>query len=120
MKPAFAKKRRFANRLNALTASDTPFRKLAGDLSKVAKYALDEASSLTLETIQVELERLPKKLDGFRVVHLSDTHHSPFTPLDHISRAVDIANELRPDMFVLTGDYVSHERKYIAPVAGEL
>jgi hypothetical protein len=60
---------------------------------------------------------LPKKLDGFKIIHLSDIHHSPFTNLEHIQRAVKIANRLKPDMFILTGDYVSHETEYIAPVA---
>lgn len=106
-----------------LAASDTPLRQLAGDLSKVAKYALDEANSLSLERVTIDLTRLPKKLDGFKIIHLSDIHHSPFTGLEHIARTVKIANRLKPDMFILTGDYVSHDAKYIAPVAkvlGEL
>lgn len=98
-------------------ASEKPLRELAGNLSKVAKYAIDEANSLSLERVEIGLSRLPKKLDGFRIIHLSDIHHSPFTGLEHIERTVKIANRLKPDMFVLTGDYVSHEKKYIAPVA---
>ncbi|MEK7857308.1 MAG: metallophosphoesterase, partial [Acidobacteriota bacterium] len=112
-----------AERFNLLASSDTPLRKLAGDLSKVAKYAIDEANSLSLERITVTLDRLPKKLDGFKIIHLSDIHHSPFTSFEHIARTVKIANRLKPDMFVLTGDYVSHEASYIGPVAkvlGEL
>lgn len=112
-----------AERFNLLTSSDTPLRKLAGDLSKVAKYAIDEANSLSLERITVTLDRLPKKLDGFKIIHLSDIHHSPFTSFEHIARTVKIANRLKPDMFILTGDYVSHEASYIDPVAkvlGEL
>lgn len=112
-----------AERLNVLASSDTPLRKLAGDLSKVAKYAIDEANSLSLERVEISLSRLPKKLDGFKIIHLSDIHHSPFTSSEHIARTVKVANRLRPDMFVLTGDYVSHERSYISPVArllGEL
>jgi predicted MPP superfamily phosphohydrolase len=108
---------RISERLTALAGSETPLRELAGNLSKVAKSAIDEASSLSLEKIDVDLERLPKKLDGFKIVHLSDIHHSPFTNLDHIKRTVKIANRLKPDMFILTGDYVSHEIQYIAPVA---
>jgi predicted MPP superfamily phosphohydrolase len=107
-------------RLAAYRASDAPMRKLAGNLSKVAKIALDEANSLTLEHVEIYLKRLPKKLDGFRIIQLSDTHHSPFTGLEHIARAVKIANRLKPDMFVLTGDYVSHHPEYIAPVAAVL
>ncbi len=112
-----------AERFNLLASSDTPLRKLAGDLSKVAKYAIDEANSLSLERITVTLDRLPKKLDGFKIIHLSDIHHSPFTSFEHIARTVKIANRLKPDMFILTGDYVSHEASYIGPVAkvlGEL
>src|SRR5262249_22817068 len=97
-----------------------PLRELAGDLSKVAKTAIDEATSLSLERVEIKLNRLPKPLDGFKIIHLSDTHHSPFTNLDHIASAVKIANRLKPDMFLLTGDYVSHEEKYIAPVADAL
>lgn len=70
-----------------------------------------------VENIKIKLERLPKKLENFRIVHLSDIHHSPFTSLEHIERAVEISNNLKPDMFVLTGDYVSHEPEFIAPMA---
>jgi uncharacterized protein len=98
-------------------SSATPFRDLASNLSQVARYALEEANTLTIEKIRISLKRLPKKLENFRIVHLSDIHHSPFTSLEHIARAVKIANDLKPDMFVLTGDYVSHETEYIEPVA---
>lgn len=117
MQTIFSRRKTLADRFNKLAASDTPLRKLAGDLSKVAKYAIDEANSLSLERVEITLARLPKKLDGFKIIHLSDIHHSPFTSVDHIARTIKIANRLKPDMFVLTGDYVSHEADYIEPVA---
>ena len=117
MQTIFTRRATLAERLGHIASSETPLRKLAGDLSKVAKYAIDEANSLSLERVTVELKRLPKKLDGFKIIHLSDIHHSPFTGFDHIARTVKIANRLKPDMFVLTGDYVSHEPEYIRPVA---
>ncbi len=111
------RKVKLSKRISTAIGSDTPLRELAGNLSQFAKYALDEASSLSIEKIDIKLPRLPKKLDGFRLIHLSDIHHSPFTNLEHISRTVKVANRLKPDMFVLTGDYVSHESEYIEPVA---
>lgn len=114
---------KLSKRISRAISSETPLRELAGNLSQFARYALAEASSLSLEKIDIKLKRLPKKLEGFRLVHLSDLHHSPFTNLEHILRAVKVANRLKPDMFILTGDYVSHETEYIAPVAevlGEL
>ena len=119
MRPPRIQHGRIAQRLNALVLEDRPLRGLA----KVAKYAVDEANSLSVERVEITLPRLPKKLDGLKIVHLSDIHHSPFTGLEHIARAVLIATKLNPDIVALTGDYVSHETKYIAPVAkvlGEL
>ena len=111
---------RIAQRLNALVSPDKPLREIAGNLSKVAKYAIDEANSLSVERVEIPLPRLPKKLDGFRVLHLSDIHHSPFTGLEHISRAIAVTNELSPDLIALTGDFVSHEAEYIEPMARAL
>lgn len=81
---------------------------------------MDEANSLSLERVEIRLKRLPSQLDGFKVIHLSDIHHSPFTGLEQIRRVVKVANRLRPDIVLLTGDYVSHNREYIAPVAAAL
>ncbi|MEP6947212.1 MAG: metallophosphoesterase [Acidobacteriota bacterium] len=117
MKDAIPKRAKLSERINAYVASDAPLRAMAGNWSKTAKGAMDEASSLSLERVFVTLQRLPKKLDGFKIIHLSDIHHSPFTDLRHIERTIKVANRLRPDLIVLTGDYVSHEREYIAPVA---
>jgi len=117
MKFAATEKAKLSDRISSVVASDTPLRDLAGSLSQVARYALNEANTLSVEEIEIRLKRLPKNLEGFRLVHLSDIHHSPFTDIEHISRTVQIANSLKPDMFVLTGDYVSHESSYIAPMA---
>lgn len=110
-------KEKLSKRISSAVGSDAPLRKFAANFSLTARHALDEANRLTVERVKINLKRLPKTLDGLRVVHLSDIHHSPFTSVEHISRAIEIANDLQPDMFVLTGDFVSHEREYIEPMA---
>jgi len=120
MRTAPQKRIKLSERINAYVSSEAPLRAMAGNWSKTAKVAMDEANSLSLERVDITLDRLPKKLDGFKIIHLSDIHHSPFTGLEHIERVIKVANRLRPDMFLLTGDYVSHEREYIAPVAAAL
>lgn len=120
MREAATKRVKLSERINAFVASEAPIRSLARSWSKKAKIAMDEASSLSLEQVEIRLKRLPPKLDGFKIIHLSDIHHSPFTGLAQIERVVKIANRLKPDVFLLTGDYVSHEREYIAPVAALL
>lgn len=89
----------------------------ASNHSQKAREALAEANSFKIEEVKIFLKKLPKSLDGFRIVQLSDIHHSPFTSRKFIEQIVVIANDLQPDMFVLTGDYISHESEYIAPVA---
>jgi uncharacterized protein len=95
----------------------TPLRALALNLTEAARSALTEPFRLTVEHQKIHLRRLPRELDGFRIVQLSDVHHSPFTSREQIERAVDTANNLKPDLVALTGDYVSKERAYAAPCA---
>ena len=97
--------------------SDTPLRALALSLSQTARAALTEPFLLTVEHHAIELAKLPPGFDGFRIVHLSDIHHSPFTSGEQIERAVETANRLKPDIIALTGDYISHDRRYAAPCA---
>ncbi len=96
---------------------ETPLRTLALNLSEAARAALSERFRLTIEHQPIYLPRLPQAFDGFRIVQLSDIHHSPFTSIKQIERAVETANSLQPDMIALTGDYVSKERRYAAPCA---
>ena len=66
------------------------------------------------------LPRLPEAYNGVRIVHLTDLHHSLFTPLEDIERAIHLANLLHPDVVALTGDYVTLSPSYIWPVARAL
>jgi uncharacterized protein len=95
----------------------TPLRTLALNLTAAARSALTEPYRLTIEHQQIYLRRLPKALDGFRIVQLSDIHHSRFTSRQQIERAVQTATSLQPDIIALTGDYISKERAYAAPCA---
>lgn len=96
---------------------ETPLRTLALNLTEAARSALTEPFRLTVEHTPIYLARLPRAFEGFRIVHLSDVHHGPFTSVKQIERAVETANSLQPDMIALTGDYVSKERAYAAPCA---
>jgi hypothetical protein len=72
---------------------------------------------LTIERRPIYLRRLPKSMEGLRIVHLSDLHLGPLTSEAQLLRAIDTANSLNPDIVALTGDYISHERQYAAPCA---
>ena len=56
---------------------------------------------------RIRLARLPKAFEGFRIAQLSDIHLGPFTSAIYIRRCVTMTNGLKPDLIVLTGDYVA-------------
>jgi hypothetical protein len=53
------------------------------------------------------LETLPAELDGLRIAQLSDLHIGSFMPVREIRRAVGMANDLRADLTVVTGDFLT-------------
>jgi len=94
------------------------FLKLTGtvtfaSLGTLTAYSLlgNEADSPVVEYVQIPISNLPSALDGFRIVQISDIHHNhyPFTTLELVSNAVQMAKELSPDLTVITGDFVWHE-----------
>jgi len=62
-----------------------------------------------VERVEVPIADLPKSLDGLRIVQLSDIHIGTFMPQTEVRRAVEIANQLNPDLAVLTGDLISFD-----------
>jgi hypothetical protein len=63
----------------------------------------------TVERVDVPIANLPPELDGLRIAQLSDIHIGDYMPPHEIARAVDMANELSPDISFVTGDFVSSE-----------
>lgn len=56
---------------------------------------------------EITLKRLPRAFDGFTLAHLSDFHYEPHFSVVPIRKAVELVNGVRPDMTVLTGDFVT-------------
>ncbi len=69
---------------------------------------------------EITIPGLPLALDGLTMCQLTDIHHGPFVSIEYVRRIVDLANSLKPDIIVLTGDHVYHGPKYIEPVWAEL
>jgi predicted MPP superfamily phosphohydrolase len=74
----------------------------------------------TVENVEVPIAGLPAALDGFTIVQLSDIHIGDFMPRDEVARAVDIANDLGPDLAVITGDFVSDHTDPLEDCIAEL
>jgi len=74
-------------------------------------WGLFEAGWARLRTLELEVDGLPKDLDGLRIVHLSDFHLGVPSPgVRAVERGVDWAVERRPDLVCITGDLLTNPR----------
>ena len=88
-----------------------------GFIGAVIVCAAGPGRRLRTTSAEVRLPGLPAPAEGLRIAFLSDFHLGPWVGRRQVSRSVEMANSLRPDLIILGGDYISHRRKYIAPCA---
>jgi len=60
---------------------------------------------------EVWFDDLPGSFDGFRIVHLSDTHLGSFRRTDAVKEGLILAQSLNPDMVAFTGDMVNNHAR---------
>lgn len=58
--------------------------------------------------VEIKSAQLPEKLDGLRIVHLTDIHIGATLPSSLLQKIVEKSNALNPDIVVLTGDILDH------------
>ena len=80
----------------------------AGGVAAVAADALLVAPNFPrLVRKEIRLRRWPAQLEGFTIAQLSDFHYDPYFSLHPIHAAIRMVGELKPDLIVLTGDFVT-------------
>lgn len=67
--------------------------------------------------IPIRIARLPRALDGFSIVQVSDIHIGPFLGARELAHAEELVAGLRPDLVVMTGDLVHLRRADVPPGA---
>ncbi|HEX6239427.1 MAG TPA: metallophosphoesterase, partial [Polyangiales bacterium] len=65
-----------------------------------------------LTTCPIRLAKLPRQLDGFTIVQLSDLHVGSFAGEYEFQRGLELVRSARPDLIVLTGDLIDHDIRY--------
>ncbi|HVG32946.1 MAG TPA: metallophosphoesterase [Pyrinomonadaceae bacterium] len=90
-------------------------------VSATSAYAsLVEPVNYELSETDIPVRDLPDSFDGFRIVQVSDVHHSRIVSIDEVRRVVEVARKARADLVALTGDYTTMYRRYIEPCAEAL
>ncbi len=70
-----------------------------------------------VERVAVPIAHLPEAAEGLRIIQLSDIHLHPYTDISLVRAVVEQVNSLKPDLVVLTGDYVLRQASDIFELA---
>lgn len=81
------------------------------------KAAVVDPGDTVLRRYTIAVRGLHPSLDGVRIVQISDTHLGPIVSATHVRNAVGLALRARPDMVVLTGDYIHMGTDHIEQAA---
>src|SRR5215470_16506278 len=75
-------------------------------LSAASAYAtLIEPYNYLVSQTDVHIKDLPERFENYRITQLTDIHHSRILGIEEVRRVVQLAQQTRPNIFVLTGDY---------------
>ena len=66
-----------------------------------------ERFRFNVREVELAVANLPPALNGLRITQLSDIHIGSYMPVGQVRRAVGMANELKGDLTVVTGDFVT-------------
>jgi predicted MPP superfamily phosphohydrolase len=92
-----------------------PFLFRRGHRARVVKRR--ERRSPRLYEHEVVIDGLDEAHDGLRIAHLTDLHVGMLTPDDKILRAVEHAIATKPDLVLMTGDFVCYSPKFVGKLA---
>ncbi len=79
------------------------------------------AGPLSVETLTIPIQGLPRSLHGLKLVQLSDFHFDGLRLSEQLlQQAIEASNQAEPDLVLLTGDYITHDPAPICDLAYRL
>jgi predicted MPP superfamily phosphohydrolase len=79
-----------------------------------------DPNQLTITRQEMRCNKLPRALDGLRICLLADFHFRPDQNDELLAKAVSRANEEKPDLIALAGDFADAEKSVLTPLLQEL
>jgi predicted MPP superfamily phosphohydrolase len=70
-------------------------------------FGIVQRNRFRVSEVPVPIPNLPKDLDGLRIVQITDIHLSQFLSEREFAAAVDMANETRANLALVTGDLIT-------------
>lgn len=106
-------RRKFLSRLRFFAAPAI----LGGGLGAYGYGSVLERHRVSVERHDLPLGLTAQGPSHLRIVTLTDLHFDPLYEIDYLSQCVAKVNALRPDLILLTGDYVTHTPHRIEELA---
>lgn len=75
----------------------------------VGKGLLNTTYEFTVRKADIHLNKLPKSINGLKIVQISDLHLGSFFDYKPFQEVVRIVNSLKPDLLLITGDFVNSD-----------
>ncbi len=92
--------------------------------SALTAFAVDsfliEPNGPTIVNLEIKIPNLPPAFNGLTIAQLSDIHIDPYTTAEDVARIVEQVNALKPDLTVVTGDFISRGTYYFEMAAETL
>ncbi|MFN8608590.1 MAG: metallophosphoesterase [Vulcanimicrobiota bacterium] len=76
-----------------------------------------ERVNYQIRSFKLYIPDLPKELEGKRIVLMADLHCGPVNRPSSLAPALKLANECRPDLVLLPGDFVHYSSSYFGESA---
>jgi predicted MPP superfamily phosphohydrolase len=111
--PPSPERRRFLARAIAGTAATA-----SAALSGFAIY--QGTRRVRVKPVEITLDKLDHKHDGYRLVQISDVHVGPTLGKDFVDEIVAEIEALKPDLLVITGDLVDGDVAELSPLLASL
>ena len=86
---------------------------LLGILGVIGTKGFVNSRQLQRVDLTVFLKNLPPAFEGLKIGQITDIHAGPLVPGSLIREGVDLIMEAKPDLIVLTGDFVSGPTKIL-------
>jgi predicted MPP superfamily phosphohydrolase len=80
---------------------------MAAPIAALGFGVIVERTKYQIVELDFPVHGLPPDFDGFTVAQISDLHISPFLSVKEAARVVDMTNELKPRLTLMTGDLIS-------------
>ncbi len=80
-----------------------------------AVISAGQSGHFRVRRLNLKLDRLPERLRGLTITHVSDMHVGRLFRPEHLPRMVDACNALDSDILMITGDIVDHDIDFLPP-----